>query len=173
MIVSAISCITIYTQCNPPRALWEHVPNASCWNPHIQADIGIFQGAWNAFMDLVLALLPTTVISKLNMKRSKKVALCILLGLGVVGNLQSLRLGITKPDTHPYQPVSAQSTDIKFVPRQPSKAHLGNATFEDSDIHVERTFELDVTLRDSLRNSKDTTQGTAEERREVTGHDLV
>ncbi|KAL8819974.1 MAG: hypothetical protein Q9223_001712 [Gallowayella weberi] len=171
------------------------------------------------------------------MKRSKKVALCILLGLGVVtaisgtirasylpelnhrhditwetfnlfawvsieifllivlGSLPALKplydtylsalpkrlkspstitSHETKPDTPPYQPVSSQSTDIKFVPRQPSKAHLGNATFEDSDIHVERTFELDVTLRDSLRNSKDTTsQGAAEERREVTGHDLV
>lgn len=44
-IVSAISVITIYAQCDPPRSLWEHVPHAKCWDPVIQADIGIFQGS--------------------------------------------------------------------------------------------------------------------------------
>lgn len=39
---------------------------------------------YSAFMDLFLALLPITVISKLKMKQSKKIALCVLLGLGVL-----------------------------------------------------------------------------------------
>ncbi|KAL8717512.1 MAG: hypothetical protein Q9225_005244 [Loekoesia sp. 1 TL-2023] len=83
-VVGAISVITIYVQCDPPRALWDHVPHAKCWDPAIQANIGIFQGSYSAFMDLFLALLPITVISKLKMKKSKKIALCILLGLGIL-----------------------------------------------------------------------------------------
>ncbi|KAL9596856.1 MAG: hypothetical protein Q9219_005526 [cf. Caloplaca sp. 3 TL-2023] len=83
-IASAISVITIYVQCDPPRSLWQHVPHAKCWAPAIQADIGIFQGSYSAFMDFFLAFLPVTVIHKLQIKKAKKVALSVLLGLGVL-----------------------------------------------------------------------------------------
>lgn len=40
--------------------------------------------AWNIAADLVLAILPATIISRLNLQRGKKIALCVLLGLGVM-----------------------------------------------------------------------------------------
>lgn len=45
-ILNSIDCIITFTQCNPPKALWEPQlvaeGKAKCWNPHIQADYAIF-----------------------------------------------------------------------------------------------------------------------------------
>lgn len=43
MLVSISSCIIIFVQCTPSRALWEPVVEARCWNPTINANYSVFQ----------------------------------------------------------------------------------------------------------------------------------
>lgn len=41
-VISIVTCVILFVQCNPSRALWENVPGARCWDPKISADISIF-----------------------------------------------------------------------------------------------------------------------------------
>ena len=101
--VTVASCIVIFVQCTPTKALWEKIPNSTCWNPNISADLTITQSgkvalivfsmkttktdrlvALGAFLDFALALIPITIIWKLQMIFKHKLALCILLSLGVL-----------------------------------------------------------------------------------------
>ena len=52
-------------------------------NPLTQSSL-TFQDGFNSFFDLALAILPVTMIWNLQIKTKKKVALCIVLGLGVL-----------------------------------------------------------------------------------------
>ncbi len=41
-IINALCSIFSFVQCDPPRALWEKVPGAKCWDPRSQSDYSIF-----------------------------------------------------------------------------------------------------------------------------------
>lgn len=43
MLVSISSCVVMFVGCTPPRALWEPVPGARCWNTRIDVSYGVFQ----------------------------------------------------------------------------------------------------------------------------------
>ena len=43
-IFSVVTSIITFTQCDPPRALWEKVPGSHCANPHIQTNLSVFLG---------------------------------------------------------------------------------------------------------------------------------
>lgn len=88
-IINSLGVIFTFVQCNPPRALWTPGLKASCWDPQVQTDFNYFLAAWNIAADVVLALLPTSLISRLNLNRRKKIALCVLLGLGLIAALFS------------------------------------------------------------------------------------
>ena len=84
MFIFTLASILSFVQCNPPRALWEAVPGATCWDPSIQADYATFGSAYSAFADFFLALLPITILWNLKMSPLKKFSLCILLSVGVL-----------------------------------------------------------------------------------------
>ncbi|KAL7621418.1 hypothetical protein AAE478_008740 [Parahypoxylon ruwenzoriense] len=88
-IINSLGCILTFAQCNPPRALWVPGIQASCWDPEIQTNFNYFLAAWNIAADIVLALLPATFISKLKLPPTKRIALCALLGLGLVAAIFS------------------------------------------------------------------------------------
>lgn len=89
--IGALACILTFAQCNPPRALWEptKVPDAKCWKPKVQSDFAIFTGAYYTFIDMFLALLPITFVWNLNLKPQRKVALSMLLSLGIFAGICS------------------------------------------------------------------------------------
>ena len=102
-VFDALNCVLTFVQCSPPRALWEPDTPHSCWDPSVQTKIA-FGGtgkqlqlavthkdgnsdkpvAYNIFVDAMLALLPVTIIWKLNMSLRKRLELCFLLGLGLL-----------------------------------------------------------------------------------------
>ena len=45
LVIFVVNTILSYAQCNPPRALWEKVPNASCWKPKIFVHYANFSGS--------------------------------------------------------------------------------------------------------------------------------
>ncbi|KAI1848709.1 hypothetical protein JX266_005568 [Neoarthrinium moseri] len=82
-IINSLGCIFTFVQCDPPRALWTAGIPAKCWDPKVQTNFNYFLAAWNIGCDIVLALLPASFISKLNLDFRRKLALCVLLGLGL------------------------------------------------------------------------------------------
>jgi hypothetical protein len=92
--------IITFVQCSPPRALWDKVPGAKCWNPKVVADFTVAQSgkflapsndsgfdhsvAFGTWMDFLLATVPCTIIWTLTLSTKTKIGLCILLSLGAV-----------------------------------------------------------------------------------------
>ncbi|TPR01013.1 Glycosyl hydrolase 12 family protein [Aspergillus niger] len=76
-VVSGICIIVLFTMCDPPEALWK-------------THLAIFTGALSAFVDLTLAVYPSTVLMKLHMSLRKRLALCAALGLGSVASAMAI-----------------------------------------------------------------------------------
>ncbi|KAK2616015.1 hypothetical protein N8I77_002734 [Diaporthe amygdali] len=82
-----VASIITFVQCDPPRALWEPVPGAKCWDASVQAGYATFGGAYSAFMDFALALLPLGILRGLTMSLKRKIALALLLGAGILSGV--------------------------------------------------------------------------------------
>ncbi|PYH29188.1 uncharacterized protein BO87DRAFT_345117 [Aspergillus neoniger CBS 115656] len=93
-VVSGICIIVLFTMCDPPEALWKtHLVTegkATCKGVWILIDYAIFTGALSAFVDLMLAVYPSTVLMKLHMSLRKRLALCAALGLGSVASAMAI-----------------------------------------------------------------------------------
>ncbi|KAL4781244.1 hypothetical protein BJX76DRAFT_360108 [Aspergillus varians] len=93
-VISGICIIVLFTMCDPPRALWQTslviAGKATCKDVWILIDYAIFTGAYSAFIDLYLALYPTTVLMKLHMSLRKRLALCAALGLGSIASAMAV-----------------------------------------------------------------------------------
>ncbi|KAL1991451.1 hypothetical protein VTN49DRAFT_4759 [Thermomyces lanuginosus] len=84
-IVSCICIVVLFTMCDPPEAMWKPqllAQGATCRDQMILVGFAIFTGSVAGFVDLFLAIYPSTVLMKLHMSMRKKVALCAALGLG-------------------------------------------------------------------------------------------
>ncbi|KAL4942742.1 hypothetical protein BDV06DRAFT_157794 [Aspergillus oleicola] len=92
--ISGICIIVLFTMCDPPKALWQTslvtAGRATCKDVWILVDYAIFTGAYSAFIDLYLALYPTTVLMKLHMSLRKRLALCAALGLGAIASAMAV-----------------------------------------------------------------------------------
>ncbi|MCJ1407331.1 hypothetical protein MMC19_001402 [Ptychographa xylographoides] len=82
--------IVFLAQCRPLEALWDPAVNGNCWNEEIYIGFGEFQGAVSAFTDLICSALPVLVLWKVRISLNVKVAVCTLMGLGLVASACSL-----------------------------------------------------------------------------------
>ncbi|KAB8067071.1 hypothetical protein BDV29DRAFT_163791 [Aspergillus leporis] len=86
--VSFACLFILFIQCDPPRATWEHhlvnEGKANCNDVWVLIKYAIFNAALSAFVDLYLAIYPSTVLMKLHMPLKKRLALCAALGMGSV-----------------------------------------------------------------------------------------
>ncbi|KAL9604220.1 MAG: hypothetical protein Q9219_000618 [cf. Caloplaca sp. 3 TL-2023] len=83
IIFSFVAAVLLFAQCDPPNAAWHPTEEFTCWNPNIVADYSLFVGGYSAFSDLLLALYPSFIVYKLQMSTRRKVALSLIMGLGV------------------------------------------------------------------------------------------
>ncbi|KAF7863820.1 hypothetical protein EAF04_006785 [Stromatinia cepivora] len=83
-LINGLDCIFTYVQCSPPKALWDPSIPHTCWDPNVQSRFAIFTAAENCLADIVLALVPASIIMNLNMEMKKRVNLTILLDLGLI-----------------------------------------------------------------------------------------
>ena len=105
IVVNCIFIIIIFVQCpGHTSAIWDHTGKAKCWDAHVQAYYGYFQGgrndlqyitlqrtdrrtsqiAFNSATDLYLAVFSTCVFWNLNLKVRVKIGLVALLGMGIL-----------------------------------------------------------------------------------------
>ncbi|KAJ5288038.1 hypothetical protein N7478_003724 [Penicillium angulare] len=83
LIVNSMFIIILFVQCpGHASAIWDS-DKAKCWNTHVQAYYGYFQGAFNATTDLYLAAFSTATFWRLNLNLRVKLGLVALLGLGI------------------------------------------------------------------------------------------
>ncbi|QSZ29483.1 hypothetical protein DSL72_003997 [Monilinia vaccinii-corymbosi] len=83
-LINILACIITYVQCSPPRALWDTSIPHTCWDARYQIRFAMVTAAENCLADIVLAIVPASVIMNLNMDMKKRVNLSILLGLGLI-----------------------------------------------------------------------------------------
>ena len=72
-----------FLHCRPLAALWNMEVHGSCLSTHTTVLAGYIGFAIDVVTDLVCAAIPILVIHRLQMSIRSKVALCILMGLGV------------------------------------------------------------------------------------------
>ncbi|OCL08125.1 hypothetical protein AOQ84DRAFT_268068, partial [Glonium stellatum] len=86
--ISIVCLITAFVQCTPVSAYWTHM--GTCWAPQIVANLAITQGAISSFTDFALALFPVPIIWNLQMALGKKIAVCLLMGLGCFAGISAI-----------------------------------------------------------------------------------
>ncbi|KAK7977378.1 hypothetical protein PG988_004868 [Apiospora saccharicola] len=78
-------------QCTPARSLWTFsITEKTCFDKDILIGYCIYAGSISAFVDLYLAIYPSTVLFKLQMPIKKKLALCAALGIGSVSGVVAI-----------------------------------------------------------------------------------
>ncbi|KZF19790.1 hypothetical protein L228DRAFT_271109 [Xylona heveae TC161] len=88
-LVMWLTAIFYFAQCKPTAALWDFSIQGKCWPAYVLTDIAIFAGAYSGLMDFLLALLPWTVIWKLQMRKREKVGVAIAMSLGIFASVTS------------------------------------------------------------------------------------
>ncbi|KAI1851756.1 hypothetical protein JX265_010990 [Neoarthrinium moseri] len=84
LLVNLAYSFTTLLQCRPMEKLWDASVAGECWNISIQHGIGYFQGAFDVFSGLFIALFPMIIIQDLNIKRNIRWPFYILSGLSIV-----------------------------------------------------------------------------------------
>lgn len=108
-VINGIVVLYILLQCRPISGLWNPASGAKCLPPSGEQHLGYGQATINSFTDLSLAIFPTTVIWKLNMKRSLKLSLCVTMGLGAFALITSIIKAVNLTD------ISANPIDLTYA----------------------------------------------------------
>ncbi|TVY88724.1 hypothetical protein LAWI1_G005141 [Lachnellula willkommii] len=91
IIINVVTIILILAQCPHFATLWDPIGTPGrCWNPSVQADFGYFQGATNTLTDIVLTVMPISIIWNLQLAKKLKIALSVLLGLSSFAMIASI-----------------------------------------------------------------------------------
>jgi len=100
-VYNVVDIITILVQCRPTSKIWNRKAQGSCWDPNVQDGFAYMQGgmsatvrphwrhvdhsiALSAFSAFALSAFPVLVLKDLQLNLQTKIALCLLLGLGVL-----------------------------------------------------------------------------------------
>ncbi|KAI0154451.1 hypothetical protein GGR57DRAFT_492180 [Xylariaceae sp. FL1272] len=70
LVVNLAYTFTTLLQCRPLEKLWNTDTPGQCWSIGVQQDIGYFQGAFDIFTPLFIALFPIVVIQDLEIQRN-------------------------------------------------------------------------------------------------------
>ncbi|KAI1125735.1 hypothetical protein F5Y10DRAFT_225261 [Nemania abortiva] len=70
LLVNLAYTFTTLLQCRPLEKLWKPDIAGRCWSLSIQQDIGYFQGAFDVFTQLFIALFPIMIIQDLGITRN-------------------------------------------------------------------------------------------------------
>ncbi|KAI1486420.1 hypothetical protein F5X96DRAFT_234564 [Biscogniauxia mediterranea] len=79
-----VSVILRWVQCQPTKKAWDYDgTDGTCLDRNSVLAVAYAAAAYSALMDFVLAFLPWSVISKLQMKTSEKIGVSVALSMGV------------------------------------------------------------------------------------------
>ncbi|KAK8038324.1 hypothetical protein PG994_015091 [Apiospora phragmitis] len=87
-------------------------PPDHCVPVHVQVKWCLFAGSLSAFVDFYLAIYPSAVLYRLQMRRRKKNALCVALGLGVLAEGSTIVIAASIPI---LQPLMERACGVNFI----------------------------------------------------------
>ncbi|KAK6210861.1 hypothetical protein LQW54_005736 [Pestalotiopsis sp. IQ-011] len=90
VLVALIYCFTTFLQCRPLEKLWNVSVDGECWGMEVQHGIEYFQGAYDVFSGLFVALFPLMVIRDLGIARGLRWPFYILSATSVTITVLSI-----------------------------------------------------------------------------------
>jgi hypothetical protein len=81
VIFAMVTVVLAFAQCQPTQKLWEKTLPGSCWDPRILNNFSYWLCAYTTLTDAVLAIVPIAAFWDLQMKRSTKIGLSVLMGM--------------------------------------------------------------------------------------------
>jgi hypothetical protein len=93
VIFAMITVVLAFAQCQPTQKLWEKTLPGSCWNPKILNNFSYWLCAYTTLTDAVLAIVPIAAFWDLQMKRSTKIGLSVLMGMTMLSAVVTIVKG--------------------------------------------------------------------------------
>ncbi|KXJ93467.1 hypothetical protein Micbo1qcDRAFT_223092 [Microdochium bolleyi] len=91
VFLAAVMATMAFVQCSPVEKLWNRtMAEGSCWHPSVLNNYSYFVSAYTTLTDLVLAIVPISAFWKLQMNRSTKVGVSVLMGLTFLSAIVTL-----------------------------------------------------------------------------------
>jgi hypothetical protein len=88
-----IAVVLAFAQCTPTQKLWEKTMPGSCWSPNVLNYFSYWLCAYTTLTDVVLAIVPVASLWNLQMKRSTKIGLCILMSMTMLSAVVTIIKG--------------------------------------------------------------------------------
>jgi hypothetical protein len=93
IIFAMITVVLAFAQCRPTKKLWEKTVPGDCWSPNVLNYFSYWLCAYTTVTDVVLAIVPVAAFWRLQMKRSTKVGLCILMSMTMLSAIVTIIKG--------------------------------------------------------------------------------
>ncbi|KAF2968672.1 hypothetical protein GQX73_g4915 [Xylaria multiplex] len=88
--LNIFAIVIIVCYCVPPAAQWDPSIKGKCIDYSFQIIVADIQSGYNAFIDFLVAVLPTLIIRKLNINLKMKISLCGLMGGAAFGAVATI-----------------------------------------------------------------------------------
>lgn len=92
-----ITVVLAFAQCTTTEKLWFRTMPGKCWNPKILNNFSYWLCAYTTFTDVVLAVVPVSAFWKVQMKRSTKIGLCVLMSTTMLSAIVTIDKGTYLP----------------------------------------------------------------------------
>lgn len=89
-IAMGLTALFPWVSCTPIKKSWEVFTPGTCWEPHVTVHYNIFSASYSALMDITLALLPWSVVWKLQMKKKERFGCAFAMSMGVFAGITGI-----------------------------------------------------------------------------------
>ncbi|KZL75547.1 hypothetical protein CT0861_05903 [Colletotrichum tofieldiae] len=93
-VVMLPSATMTWLKCTPVQKNFNRQMEGSCWDESVTLNYGIFNAAWCAFMDFVLALVPWKIVWGMRLRRHEKLGVCFAMSLGWLAGVCAIIKGV-------------------------------------------------------------------------------
>ncbi|OQN96682.1 hypothetical protein B0A48_17322 [Cryoendolithus antarcticus] len=102
VVTTLLPVIVLFAECRPMSAYWTG-PATKCWDAKVRIYSIYVQTAVSVLADVICTLLPVAVVWDLSLSMKNKIAVCGLMGLGVISTafavVKTASLGLVTTDT--------------------------------------------------------------------------
>ncbi|RMJ28491.1 hypothetical protein PHISP_00618 [Aspergillus sp. HF37] len=81
VVFALLNVVIVFVQCSPTKKLWNPSSPGTCWDPAVFNDFSYWVSAYTTMTDIILAVVPIRVFWTLQMPLSKKISVCVMMGL--------------------------------------------------------------------------------------------
>ncbi|KAI0455056.1 hypothetical protein F5B21DRAFT_212183 [Xylaria acuta] len=111
LLVNLAYTFTTLLQCRPLEKLWKPDISGHCWSLSIQQDIGYFQGAFDVFTQLFIALFPIMAIQDLEIPGNVRWPFYLLsimsIAVAMLGVLRTYNISLLQfPERHMFEVIT-------------------------------------------------------------------